>query len=173
MKIALQWVLLISVYAATSFAHAEEPTIQTPSPVIYLADNLDEKDKLGWCIDTVGRGFAERLHTHSCKPRGGDVQFSFMPETGQIVSVEFENYCMANRPDTESTFGLETCDPKSSEQRFSYDADSRELRPSGRPEKCVIVGSNSRSAGPFMSRNLSLADCLDTEASFKEWVIKP
>jgi hypothetical protein len=26
--------------------------VQTPAPLIHLADNLDEPDKLGWCIDT-------------------------------------------------------------------------------------------------------------------------
>ena len=65
------------------------PILQTPSPVIYLADNLDEKDQLGYCIDTRGRGFNEELHAHSCKPRGGDVQFSYNKETLQICSVEF------------------------------------------------------------------------------------
>ena len=37
---------------------ADPPAIRTPAPVIYLADNLDEQDKLGWCIDTKGRGFS-------------------------------------------------------------------------------------------------------------------
>ncbi|MEP3045222.1 MAG: hypothetical protein ABJL55_04815 [Roseibium sp.] len=46
-------------------AQAEPPVLQTPAPVIFLADNMDEKDDLGWCIDTLGRGFGERLQTHS------------------------------------------------------------------------------------------------------------
>ena len=54
-----------------------EPYIKTPSPVIYLENNLDEKDNLGYCLDTIGRGFADKLHAHSCKPRGGDVQFRY------------------------------------------------------------------------------------------------
>ncbi|WP_159020052.1 hypothetical protein [Algibacter sp. L3A6] len=53
------------------------PIIQTPAPLIHLADNLDEQDELGWCIDTQGNGFAENLHAHSCKPDGGDVQFYY------------------------------------------------------------------------------------------------
>ena len=65
------------------------PILQTPSPVIYLADNLDEQDQLGYCIDTRGRDFNEELHAHSCKPKGGDVQFSYNKETLQICSVEF------------------------------------------------------------------------------------
>ena len=57
-----------------SIVYGSIPQIRTPLPVIYLEDNLDEKDNLGYCIDTVGRGFAEKLHAHSCKPRG--VMFS-------------------------------------------------------------------------------------------------
>jgi len=60
------------------------PILQTPSPVIYLADNLDEQDQLGYCIDTRGRGFNEKLHAHSCKAKGGDVQFFYNKETLQI-----------------------------------------------------------------------------------------
>ena len=56
---------------------AEAPDIQTKGTVIYLADNFNEEAKLGWCIDTQGRGFSDKLHAHSCKPTGGDTQFSF------------------------------------------------------------------------------------------------
>jgi hypothetical protein len=31
-------------------ANAEAPDLKSGMPVIYLADNLDEKDKLGWCM---------------------------------------------------------------------------------------------------------------------------
>jgi len=153
-------------------AHAVEPSVKTPSPVIYLADNLDEKDELGWCIDTIGRGFAERLHAHSCKPQGGDVQFSYSEKTGQVMSVTFADYCMANRPDSSSTFALETCDADAAEQRFFYNSSRQELSPADSPEQCVVVGSSSRSAGPFMSRDLVLADCSATDALLKQWIVK-
>ena len=74
--------------------NATPPQLQTPSPVIYLQDNLDEAESLGWCIDTLGRGFAEQLQVHSCKPRGGDVQFELIESTAQIRSVEFADFCM-------------------------------------------------------------------------------
>ena len=73
---------------------ADPPAIRTPAPVIYLADNLDEQDKLGWCIDTKGRGFSEFLHVHSCKPHGGDVQFLYDQKLGQIRSAEFSGKCV-------------------------------------------------------------------------------
>ena len=40
------------VEAAPKLALDNAPIIQTPAPIIYLNDNLDEKDKLGWCFDT-------------------------------------------------------------------------------------------------------------------------
>ena len=58
------------------------PKIKTPAPVIHLSNNLDEKDELGYCIDTIGRGRSDRLHLHSCKPEGGDVQFTLDISTG-------------------------------------------------------------------------------------------
>lgn len=56
------FVLLVPVSVS---AVAAPPELQTPEPVIYLADNIDEKDALGWCIDTLGRGWSEQLQTHS------------------------------------------------------------------------------------------------------------
>ena len=165
---------LISGIAAAVIAApalAEQPNLKTPSPVIYLANNLDEKDGLGWCIDTLGRGFAERLQAHSCKPQGGDVQFSYDAQFRQILSVEFSDYCMAHQPSEESTFALVTCDAAAADQRFVYDPDDGTIRPEEDASTCVSVGEASRSAGPFMSRTLLLTDCSATEDAFKEWVV--
>ncbi len=71
-----------TIVCISGLAYAESPVIKSATPIIYLADNLDEKDKLGWCIDTEGRGFAESLQAHSCKPhadKANDTQFSFDP----------------------------------------------------------------------------------------------
>ena len=43
----LPWQFLV-----TASAIAAPPVLQTPEPVIYLADNIDEQEELGWCIDT-------------------------------------------------------------------------------------------------------------------------
>lgn len=150
---------------------AEAPNLKTPAPVIYLADNLDEKDQLGWCIDTLGRGFAERLQAHSCKPQGGDVQFSFDADTGTIASVAYEGYCMAHAPDAQTTFALTSCDAAAANQRFDFDPQAGTLHPTESPAHCVSVGYASRSAGPFMSRTLDLTDCEATDKALKEWVI--
>ena len=68
-------IIFITSLIFTFDIQAAPPNILTPAPVIYLADNLDEQDQLGWCIDTKGRGFSDRLHAHSCKQRGVTYNF--------------------------------------------------------------------------------------------------
>ena len=152
---------------------AAPPKLLTPAPVIYLADNLDEQEQLGWCIDTRGRGFSDRLHAHSCKKRGGDVQFSYTKKTGLIKSASFKNKCLARLSlNLETRFGLLDCDASSDLQRFNYINSTKEFRPKNQDTSCIAVGKISRKAGPFMSRNLFLAECNLTEPKYKEWLIK-
>ena len=155
-------------------AQAMPPDLRTPSPVIYLADNLDEEDKLGWCVDTVGRGLSDRLHAHSCKPRGGDVQFKFDAASGRIRSATFDNLCAEILGDAKAgaKLGLLTCGDKAA-QRFVYASTGSEFQVKSDTSLCLAVGSASRRAGPFMSRDLVLAACAGTEARYKAWVIKP
>lgn len=149
-------------------ANAEPADVQTPSPVIHLADNLDEADRLGWCIDTVGRGFSDRLHAHSCKPQGGDVQFRFVAATGQIQSVAFANKCM--ELETHDALRLFDCDDGIN-QRFEFDEARQRFQPLSDTKLCLTVGDGSRSAGPFMSRDLGFAPCSEADAAFQTWVI--
>ncbi|MFL2546981.1 MAG: ricin-type beta-trefoil lectin domain protein [Candidatus Rariloculaceae bacterium] len=155
-------------------AVSAEPELQTPEPVIYLADNLDEQDNLGWCIDTLGRGWSEQLQTHSCKPQGGDVQFSYNEETGQIASVEFPGKCATLHESAAAgvSFDLLDCSADSAEQRFTYNAETSEFMPNADQSLCVAAGAASQSAGPFMSRILELAPCASTDLRLKQWVIK-
>lgn len=154
-------------------ASAEAPIIQTEGAVIYLADNLDEKDQLGWCIDTEGRGFAEQLQAHSCKPKGGDTQFSFDAGTGMIQSVAFDGKCMTlSAPDNpERPFGLLDCQQNEPTQQFAYDAETMQFNIASDDTQCVAVAPTSIAAGPFMSRDLILASCADTDPSFMQWLI--
>ncbi|MEM9633332.1 MAG: hypothetical protein AAGA50_18520, partial [Pseudomonadota bacterium] len=133
-----------------SSANADAPNIQTPTPVIYLADNLDEADSLGWCIDTLGRGYAENLQAHSCKPQGGDVQFSYNADTSQIASVEFEGKCMEliAPDDPKIAFGLRDCALEQPMQQFLFDKGTGRITPVSLPESCVAAGEVSRAAGP-------------------------
>lgn len=155
-------------------ATAEPPDIQTPAPVIYLADNLDEVDRLGFCIDTLGRGLSDRLQAHSCKPRGGDVQFRFDSDTGQIASAEFEKKCAALAAPAAPGVTLDLVDcTDADEQQFTLASDGQEFRPVSDESLCLAVGTESRTAGPFMARDLVLSDCETTEARLKHWTIVP
>jgi hypothetical protein len=171
-------VAMISAFLLSSMltlpANAATPQLQTPAPGIYLADNLDEKDALGWCIDTLGRGWSEQLQTHSCKPQGGDVQFSYDQETRQIESVEFPGKCATLHETAAAgvSFDLLDCSSTSAAQLFIYNAETLEFMPEGDPSLCIAAGAESRSAGPFMSRDLELAPCASTDAIFKQWVVK-
>lgn len=157
----------------TQPAVAAAPNIQTPTPVIYLADNLDEVDDLGWCIDTLGRGFAETLQAHSCKPQGGDVQFSLDTASGSIQSVEFPGKCMVSLIDAEQAFGLVDCDPDAAAQRFAYDMQTQAITLADDPTQCLTVGEESRAAGPFMSRDLLKAACDNTAPIYRTWIVAP
>ena len=163
--------LLILVIVGVS-VNAAPPELQTPSPVIYLADNLDEQDNLGWCIDTQGRGFAETLQTHSCKPQGGDVQFALNTGSQQIYSVEYDGKCATlNQPAAVGvTFDLLDCSD-SELQKFNYNSERMEFSPQANANLCITAGAESRAAGPFMSRDLKLGECEATESSLKQWII--
>jgi len=152
---------------------ANPPILQTPSPVIYLADNLDEQDQLGYCIDTRGRGFNEKLHAHSCKPRGGDVQFLYKKETLQICSVEFPGYCIEMHGGASKGVSLRLVesDTSSSDQKFIYNEDSGEFVPEEDLTLCLAVGETSAAAGPYMSRSLTLELSSETDVKLKQWVI--
>ncbi len=152
---------------------ADAPQVPTEGTVIYLADNLDEKDNYGWCIDTLGRGFSEQIQAHSCKPQGGDTQFSYDPEAGQIKSVEFDGKCVELvAPGEAVPFGLFDCDETKAGQQFAYDENSMEFHIAIDTSFCVVVGESSAAAGPFMSRNLMTAACADTDPLFKQWIIR-
>ena len=152
---------------------ASVPNIKTPAPMIYLEDNLDEKDQLGYCIDTKGRGFGEKLHAHSCKPRGGDVQFRYDSENERIESETFNNKCVEiiGSPEDGSKLGLLDCVDGSINQSFNYDSELLELRSKSDSRLCLAVGRASRKAGPFMARKLRKYYCNEVSEQYKRWLI--
>ena len=166
--------LLSLLLLVAAWAIAAPPELQTPEPVIYLADNIDEQEGLGWCIDTLGRGWSEQLHTHSCKPDGGDVQFAYDSEARRIVSVEFPGKCatLNESADAEVAFDLLDCAATSAAQSFNYDAEALEFTLEGDRALCLAAGAESRTAGPYMARDLELAPCATTEAALKQWIVK-
>jgi len=185
MKRMLSSITLATLTAASavlsSNVMAEAPELKATAPIIYLADNLDEADKLGWCIDTVGRNFNDKLHSHSCKPYSGDdtnpnandIKFTYNAETGQIASHTFENKCMdLNDAENESVpFGLVDCSDSES-QKFVYVADNGQIQLASDTSKCVAVATESTSAGPFMSRSMVVKECESTDTLHTTWLIK-
>ena len=149
------------------------PVIQTPSPLIHLADNLDEQDSLGWCIDTVGRDFNSELHAHSCKPEGGDVQFYYNETTLQICSAEFPDFCieMTGGPVGGMSLSLIESNTDSTDQKFIYNEESGEFSPEQDMSLCIAVGATSTDAGIYMSRSLTLEVSETTDVLLKKWVI--
>lgn len=166
--------LLSLLLLVAAWAIAAPPELQTPEPVIYLADNIDEQEALGWCIDTLGRGWSEQLHTHPCKPDGGDVQFAYDSEARRIVSVEFPGKCatLNESADAEVAFDLLDCAATSAAQSFIYDAETLEFTPESDRDLCLAAGAESRTAGPYMARDLELAPCASTAAELRQWIVK-
>lgn len=166
--------MLLLLLPVTVSAVAAPPELQTPEPVIYLADNIDEKDALGWCIDTLGRGWSEQLQTHSCKPQGGDVQFAYDSEARRIASVEFPGKCATFNESASAgvSFDLLDCSSVSAIQSFIYDTETLEFTLEGDRSLCIAAGTESRTAGPYMARDLVLAPCASTDAALKQWVVK-
>ena len=154
------------------FVWGQAPDIKTPAPLIYLEDNLDERDKLGWCIDTIGRGFSDKLHAHSCKPRGGDVQFLYREKTLQIISVTFNRKCVEiiGTVKQGAKLSLVQCENNKIKQKFNFKAGN--FKPIVKPSLCIAVGIKSRPAGPFMARKLRLTNCETTNLKFRKWLIK-
>ena len=150
------------------------PSIQSPDPIIYLADNLDEQDKLGFCIDTDGKGFSDSLQVHSCKPNGDDVLFYYDEKTQQICSATYPGFsaAMIDGPKVGMMINLVKSDPESSEQKFIYNKESGEFRPKANTKLCLAAGNESDDAGPYMSRTLSLQLRESTDKSLKNWIIK-
>jgi len=151
-----------------------EPNVPSPDPVIHLADNLDEPDQSGFCIDTNGLDFSDTLQVHSCKPNGDDVLFYYDEETQQICSATYPGFCaaMVGGPEVGMIISLIESDTESSEQKFIYDTDSREFVPVDNTDLCLAVGDTTNEAGPFVSRILTIQPREGTDVKLKTWVLR-
>lgn len=156
-------------------AATNPPTIPSTRPVIHLADNLDEADGAGWCIDTVGRGLGNQLHAHSCKPSPDDedVRYRYDAASGHIRAVVYDGLCaeLVDLSDPSRPLGLLDCDATKEAQRFEYSAATGEFTLGADPSMCIAVGRSSRQAGRYMARDLTVEACASVDPSFKTWVI--
>ncbi len=172
---------VIALEATTVSVHtsAEPPMLQASGPIIYLADNLDEENGLGWCIDTIGPGFSETLHSRACSADDGDTEgrdfsFTYDPTSGQIAAVTFGGKCVtANTEGTGPVVGLYDCQPENPAQLFVYDAEEMTFHPGGNESICITAATESVDHGMFQSRALALQACNEVDATLRQWLIKP
>lgn len=174
-------VTVVVLATTTVFVHAsaEPPMLKASGPIIYLADNLDEENRLGWCIDTIGPGFSEILHSRACSADDGNVEgrdfsFTYDSAAGRITAVSFDGKCVtANTEGTGSAVGLHDCQSENPAQMFLYDADEMTFHPGGNENICMTAASKSMDHGMVQSRALALRACNEVDAPLRQWLIKP
>jgi len=170
-------IICLALLAVVGTAQAEAPALKNTGPIIYLADNLDKKDKLGYCIDTQDRGQTERIQAHSCKPnttksQDRDVLFSYDDVSGKIEHAEFAGFCLTiNAVGSTTALGLYECEDEKPAQQFTHNQESGSLTPRADESFCLSVADASRNAGPFMSRALELQPCASTSQELRTWVV--
>lgn len=170
--------VLAAVTASIQIA-AEPPTLRASGPIIYLADNLDEENGLGWCFDTIGPGLSEVIHARACSADDGDVEgrdfsFSYDQVSGRISAETFDGKCVtANTQGTGPAVGLYDCDPANAAQTFIYDAEKMTLHPGGDASICITAAAQSVDHGMLESRALAVEECNAVNATLREWLIKP
>jgi len=174
--------LFLSLFLVFSGAVlAEKPSVPTEAPYIVLAQNLDEPNGYGFCLDTYGPGQSELMQTHSCKPKtkegtprnnsGHDVRFEYNSDTKQVSSYAFEGQCMQVLVATgKSEFGLLDCSDHP-HQKFVYEEKDSTLRLDADQNYCVAVVSETQEAGPWVKRPLTLVECGETEQFLKQWIV--
>ncbi len=101
------------------------------------------------------------------------MQFAYNEEDLQIASATYENKCATLEGEAKAgtKLGLVDCAADDTAQQFVYDDGAGYFHPQGNESLCLAVGDGSRSAGPFMSRDLALASCEETDTKFMHWTI--
>ena len=157
---------------------AEPPILQASGPIIYLADNLGEENDLGWCIDTIGPGFSETLHSRACSADDGDIEgrdfsFTYDAASDRIAAVTFDGKCVtANTEGTGPAVGLYDCQPGNPAQTFVYNAEEKTFHPGGNESICITAATESVDHGMFQSRALALQACNEVDVTLRQWLIK-
>ncbi|MCH2076566.1 MAG: RICIN domain-containing protein [Rhodobacteraceae bacterium] len=72
-----------------------------------------------------------------------------------------------------SLLRLAMCDRAVPAQAFDFKETSGEIVLRSDADQCLTVGEESRSAGPFVSRPLSLAPYAEAAGALKTWVVLP
>lgn len=80
---------------------------------------------------------------------------------------------MDRRDDEKTPFSLLDRSAYRKGQSFVFDDRAGQFHPSGDEGLCIAVGEASRSAGPFMFRDLIVVDFTGTDSKFTRWMIAP
>lgn len=170
-------VFCVLLCAVTS-AMADAPRVPSDAPFIVLADNLDEPNGYGFCIDTAGRGLSDFAQSHSCKPASkddagnptpNDTQFYYDAKNMRVESVAYPGVCMQILISRYTTaFALLECSDHI-RQKFVYSPEDKTLAMEEDRAMCVSVVSSTVEAGPWSRRELALTSCDETEDALKQW----
>lgn len=157
---------------------ADAPQVPSDVPFIVLADNLDEPNGYGFCLDTAGRGLSDFVQAHSCKPPAkdgagnptpNDTQFMYDADNMRVESVAYPGVCMQVLMSTYTTaFALLDCDDHP-RQKFVLSSEDQTLRMGEDQTMCVSVTSETIEAGPWSRRDVALTACDETEDALKQW----
>jgi hypothetical protein len=149
---------------------------------VTLVGKLDEPR--GFCIDTLGYQVrarpAEGLQTHSCYSYQGQlaVDQAFdadkIPE-GTFRLIEFDLCMTARALSRGSSFGLEPCDGRATQQ-FEHRSNGK-IMSLASPGKCVTAGEGpSRQGGGgdpvHLIRDLTLELCDDSRNARQQWRLR-
>jgi len=159
---------------------------------VSLTADLDEPDKLGFCIDIKGFGSGincDSLQAHSCKPTAADTQFEYHSATKALRSVNYDSNCDVTSSANDracvvvssdlvdgASLGLTLCDDSSEKQTFEAKQSNGgyELRAGGAlTGLCLAVSDTTRIANSYVARNLIITDCLSTDTNLQIWTVNP
>jgi len=180
MNAAKVWIIWFTLSVQLhAIVAAFPPTVK---PNIFLAENLDESQQLGYCIDISG--FKASINcgatqVHSCKTQGDDTQFKYDAAAKAIKAVNYDGSCSAGSGGclsvltsvaAGSKLQVTTCDG-SALQTFVYGSSGEFVVGGGGSTLCLVAGAASRPAGKFMARDLTLAACSSTDKTLKTWTV--
>lgn len=176
-KILLTTILFLGT-TASQYSLAEPPVLSATGPLIALADSLDQEQPVGWCIDTIGPGINEKLHTRDCSPdedvETRDFSFTFDAVSGRIASATFANKCISvKEDDNKSSLRLFDCDSGDLAQVFKYNSEEMTFHPGASNSICLTVAKMSMDHGRFQSRPIALEECVVVDEKLRQWLIIP
>ena len=168
--------LALSTFLLAPWLHAETPVEVT------LVDRLDESR--GFCLDTLGFQTRARpeegLQTHSCYSYQGQLAVDQAFDADRISEgafriIEFDLCMTARALSTGSTFALEPCDGRPTQQ-FEHRANGK-IASLGAPGSCVTAGEGpSRHGGGgdpvHLIRDLTLEVCDGGDDERQQWRLR-